>query len=300
MWSFSKRLSGGITSALHGSEKENHRDMQTNVVISKAIGDNPIKREEDDSLGRTSSARVFADQVSRLDFSEGVVVGILGPWGSGKTSFINLARPEWERAEIRAVDFNPWMFSGAEQLVESFFIELAAQLKIHPDLAETGRNLEEYGEMFAGMGWLPIVGPWIERVKATSDLIATLLKRRREGVSGKRKKLTEALEKLEKPVIVVIDDVDRLSTSEIRDIFKLIRVTVNFPNIIYVVAFDRARVETALEDQGLPGRDYLEKILQVAIDLPAIPDEVLNAQIFSTIDKSLVGISNAGHFDQKI
>ena len=59
--------------------------------------------------------------------------------------------------------------------------------------------------------------------------------------------------------------------SEIRDIFKLVRLTANFPNIIYIVAFDRNRVEKALAEQGLPGRDYLEKILQVAFDLPVVP-----------------------------
>ena len=34
---------------------------------------------------------------------------------------------------------------------------------------------------------------------------------------------------------MVVDDVDRLSGSEIRDMFKLIRLTANFPNIVYIV-----------------------------------------------------------------
>ena len=71
---------------------------------------------------------------SNIDTTEGVVVGVLGPWGSGKTSFINLARNEFEKAKkIPILDFNPWMFSGTAQIVESFFIELAAQLLKKPD-----------------------------------------------------------------------------------------------------------------------------------------------------------------------
>ena len=66
-------------------------------------------------------ARSFAVQVLSLDVSEGMVVGVLGPWGSGKTSFVNLARVHLEEAGIPILDFNPWMFSGAEQLVEAFF-----------------------------------------------------------------------------------------------------------------------------------------------------------------------------------
>ena len=54
------------------------------------VGDNPIRRREDDLLGREKPARSFASQVLELDASEGLVVGVLGAWGSGKTSFVNL------------------------------------------------------------------------------------------------------------------------------------------------------------------------------------------------------------------
>ena len=115
------------------------------------VGDNPIKNPEDDAIGRISTAQNFAQHVLALDTKEGVVVGVLGPWGSGKTSFINLARNEFEKAEVPILDFNPWMFSGTAQLVELFFVELATQLKVRRkvrrDLAEIGESLEAYGEL---------------------------------------------------------------------------------------------------------------------------------------------------------
>ncbi len=92
-------------------------------------GDNPIKRSDDDVIGRAVEANKFARNVLELDTSEGAVVGVLGPWGSGKTSFINLAREEFEKARVPILDFNPWMFSGTTQLIQAFFIELSAQLK---------------------------------------------------------------------------------------------------------------------------------------------------------------------------
>jgi predicted KAP-like P-loop ATPase len=80
-----------------------------------------IRRAEQDSLGRSGVAESFARQVLALDVTEGVVVGVLGKWGSGKTSFVNLVRTEFARAGATILDFNPWMFSGAQQLVESLF-----------------------------------------------------------------------------------------------------------------------------------------------------------------------------------
>jgi hypothetical protein len=122
---------------------------------TKVRGDNPIRQSEDDTLGRTSAARSFARQVLGLDASEGVVVGVLGPWGSGKTSFFNLARPEFDIAEVAILEFNPWMFSGANQLLESFFIELSAQLRLRPGLAELGENLADYGSILFSLGTFP-------------------------------------------------------------------------------------------------------------------------------------------------
>ena len=263
-------------------------------------GDNPILKAEDDVLGRSKAAKAFAGQVLYFDTSKGLVVGVLGAWGSGKTSFINLARADFDDEGITVLDFNPWMFSGADQLVESFFVELAAQLRISPGLAEVGRYLEEYGETFSGMAWLPLVGPWIERSRDVTKFLGKLLQRRKEGIGGGRAKLEEILAGLDKPIVVVLDDIDRLTTSEIRDVFKLVRLTASFPNIVYILAFDRIRVEEALAEQGLSGRDYLEKILQVTFDLPVAANQALNRQISTEVDRALTDIDNPGTFDEQL
>ncbi|MDX2008195.1 MAG: P-loop NTPase fold protein [Meiothermus sp.] len=264
------------------------------------VADNPIRKPEEDLLGRNTYAQSFARHVLALDVTDGAVVGVLGAWGSGKTSFVNLARAEFEKAGIPVVDFNPWMFSGAEQLIEKFFIEVSAQLKNKKDFAEIAKNLAEYGEIFSDLKWLPVVGPWIERVSETSKALKSFIERRKGGIGGQRQKLTQTLNALHQPIVVVLDDIDRLSSAEIRDIFKVVRLTASFPKVIYILAFDRTRVEQALSDDGVPGRAYLEKILQVAIDIPAIPSQVMHSQILEAIDKSLQGIDKPGVFNQDI
>ncbi len=285
------------------AESDNdHAQVESSPQLGKPAGgvpaDNPITKPEDDALGRAKFAQAFADQILTLDSSEGVVVGVLGPWGAGKTSFVNLACARLNQCGIAVLEFNPWMFSGADQLVQAFFVELSAQLKLRHDYAELGKLVDDYGEAFSGLGWLPLVGPWIERGRAATRIVGKLLERRKKGIRATRLKVREALEKLEKPIVVILDDIDRLTTPEIRDVFKLVRLTANFPKIIYLLAFDRIRVEQALGEQGIPGRDYLEKILQIGIDLPAVPDGVLSSQIFKAIDGVLAGIENRGRFDE--
>lgn len=266
------------------------------LMVSDA--DNPLVEGSKDALGRRQSAAKFAGQILEMDVSGGVVVGVLGPWGSGKTTFVNFARETLGANAIPIVDFNPWMFSGADQLVERFFIEVGAELKLKPGMAEIGKDFEEYGELFSGLGWLPIVGPWIERARGGAKILGKLMSSRREGVRGRRERLEAALNKLETPLVVVLDDIDRLTTTEIRDVFKLVRLTASFPKVVYVLAFDRNRVEQALSEQGIPGRDYLEKILQFAIDLPAVPPKVLDSQVFLGIDAALNDVEKPGPFDE--
>lgn len=259
--------------------------------MSQVAGDSPISDPTADTLGRRASATSFADQVFALDASEGLVVGVLGPWGSGKTSFVNLARTRLNERGAAIVDFNPWMFSGTDQLVDAFFVEVGAQVKLKPGLAHLGDDIQELGEAFSGLGWLPLVGATIERAISISRAIAKAMQKRRQGVAHRRQKLKEKLTALDSPIIVVLDDIDRLTTDEIRAVFRLVRLTASFPNVIYVVAFDRARIEAALSDHGTTGRAYLEKILQLTVELPVVPFAVLTRQVTDALDHVLDGMN---------
>src|SRR5215207_11524466 len=232
--------------------------------------DEPIRNPEDDQLGRANLAAMIAGEIRNIDASEGFVVGVLGPWGSGKTSLINLIRTELSKEPaVTILEFNPWMFSGTDQLIERFFVELSEQLGHGPDKLDKVADLfAQYSKVLAPLKYLPIASSLFEGAKELGEAIKALLEERKGGVEEHRQRLRKALGELNKPIVVVIDDVDRLSTNEIRDVFKLVRLTANFPKVIYIVAFDRSRVEHALTENGLSGRDYLEKIIQAAYDMP--------------------------------
>ena len=225
-------------------------------------------------------------------------MGVLGPWGSGKTSLINLVRDHLsEPPGLTVLEFNPWLFSGADQLLESFFLEVGAQFRGQTDrLADLADDLEAYGEVVAPLKWLPIIGVWVERARSVTKALKKIQDRRKGGVLAQRDRLAAKLANLEAPVVIVIDDIDRLRTNEIREIFKLVRLTANFPNIVYLLAFDRARVENALSEEGLVGRDYLEKILQVAHDIPVMPETAVTRLLGEALDQVLNELEDVGPF----
>lgn len=264
-----------------------------------AAGDNPIDDPLADRLGRRAAAGHLATELRDLDASEGYVFAVTGPWGSGKTSLVNMIRKTLaDEPVLPVVDFNPWMFSGAAELVDHFFQELSAQLRLKGGrLGKLASDVEAYGELLSPFGLLPVIGGWFDRARQNAGAVRRYQERRRGSVTEQRKKLAEALRMLEQPVVVVIDDIDRLETGEIRDIFKLVRLTASFPNVIYLLAFDRVRVEQALTDTGFDGRAYLEKIVQLGVEIPAIPDTILVRQLTEALDAAINDLGVPERFD---
>jgi hypothetical protein len=261
--------------------------------------DNPIHESSEDLLDRERHAAQFALEILKADASDGLVIGILGKWGTGKTSFINLMRPTFAAQKATTIDFNPWMFSGSQQLADIFFSELAAQLKLKSDLKDVAAAIEEYGESMSSIASIPIIGAWYGAGLSLTKLANKIIKNRRGGILPLRTKVKNALSELSEPVVVVLDDVDRLTTEEIRDIFKLVRSTASFPNLIYLLAFDRLRVEAALNEQGASGREYIEKILQLTVDLPSIPEPLLQEQLFLALDDAFKDVTIETEIDQQ-
>lgn len=104
-----------------------------------------------------------------------------------------------------------------------------------------------------------------------------------------RKDLETRLRKLKQPLIIFVDDIDRLEPEQIRLIFRQIKVNANLPNIVFVLLFQPSIVVKALEPvAGAEGSDYLEKIIQANFDLPAVPARRI-AEIFSEQLQSVVG-----------
>ncbi len=103
-----------------------------------------------------------------------------------------------------------------------------------------------------------------------------------------KNEIVKELSDREKKIVIVIDDIDRLNQSEIRQIFRLIRINADFPNTIYLLAFDRNIVEQNLEEQaGVSGKNYLDKIVQVQFNLPMAHRSKISIFLFDELARIL-------------
>lgn len=238
-------------------------EMTGEEAESIGQGDSPIKSLEEDRLGRRPFAEALAAEIMAAP-ARGYVMGVTGPWGSGKTSILNMTVDSLGDDAL-VVQFNPWMFSGTEILVASFFEEIGKQLEQRESkLRGIAGKLATYGHMLSPLASLVGAGT---PVSGAADVLAMMSAG--PSVFEQRQELREILKDLDRRLVVIVDDVDRLRPQEVLDIVRLVRLVGDFPNTLYLLAFDRDRVEECLGEGNVErGRAYLEKIVQVTHGVP--------------------------------
>jgi len=218
----------------------------TTVYNFELGADKPLTNPKDDQLGYASFARHLAESICNMSPVEGLVLAIYGPWGSGKTTLLNFVvhylqqRPS-ERPVI--VPFNPWWFSGHEDLTRRFFARLQAVLSKEKVVKEDLRK------KIADLAELLSEAPLPSSLRWTGKLLGKLASGKHKEVPELKEEIADALRKLKLKILVIIDDIDRLSADEIRQLFRVIKTVADFPYCVYLLAFDKTVAIKALEVQ---------------------------------------------------
>ena len=238
----------------------------SDIDVDMLLPDSPLDDPDAYALNFAPFAKRLADCVSEMIPVAGLVIAINGTWGSGKSTILNfvdhyLRDLDEDKAPI-VVRFNPWWFTGREDLVLQFFDHLQR------GLGNGEGEYKEVREALARLAGLVSKLP-VPYLKEGGDIAKDLLKPKWETVPGLKEKIANGLKGLDRRVVVMIDDIDRLDKEEIRVLFGAIKGVADFPNVCYLMAFDRGLVAHALADvQCRNGEDYLAKIIQVPIPLP--------------------------------
>lgn len=245
-----------------------------------------------DKFNRLSFARRIGEViVSRRD-SSSLAIGIYGAWGEGKTTVFNFVERSLESSSnIICVRFNPLFFRDEEKLLLSFFKTLADALnrKLTTRAEDIGKWLAKCGEIISPLSLADSTGS----VRGSGQLfqkIGNLFSQ--VELEENKKRIEEILEKENKKLVIFIDDIDRLDKSEIQSIFKLVKLSADFKNTIYLLAFDEEKVASAISEKYgsgdvEAGRSFLEKIIQVPLPLPQVSFSSLQRFCFECVEEAL-------------
>src|SRR6266567_1074293 len=258
------------------------------------LPDDPIATKEKDLLHRYPLASRIAGMINRFEGNESLVIGIEGEWGTGKTSFINLILEDLRRANTLLIKFNPWNFSDQNELIKDFFDSLVDALKRTGGKEGEARakRIKEYASKLLKQSEVTL-SPEISALFLNIKLGEVRRTGGEEPLEKQKETINKLLKELGKRIIIVIDDIDRLDSYETKLIFKLVKMTANFANTIFLLAYDRGKVCERMNENGIKGDEYLKKIIQVSFTLPKPDPQDLFRILFSDIDASIQG------FDEK-
>lgn len=263
--------------------------------------DRPSSNPKEDLFGHTPFAKSLANSICRYSNSDGLVLALYGPWGSGKSTVLNYVRhflqQNSEDEQLVIVDFNPWWFSGQENLARAFLGQLQAVLPAkNKKFEKLGELLSDFAEGVGGL--IDLTGVTGGFGGKLGKLIAGFSKSKPKDVPALKVAITKILLEANQRILIIIDDIDRLTPDETRQLFTVIKALADFPNVIYLLAFDREVAANAIEAQsGLPGDRYLEKIIQVPFELPPVDRVVLLSAFTKRLDEVLLSTPE-GLFDQ--
>ncbi|HMS47709.1 KAP family P-loop NTPase fold protein [Candidatus Microthrix sp.] len=255
------------------------------------LGDDALAGHEPDRLGRTGFADRFVELVNSVaSQTPSAVLGLIGPWGSGKTSVLNLVRSGLGDDETwSVVDFNPWMVSDVDGLTREFLATVEAAL---PAQSSTRAKLSNYASRIAPYTSIAsILG--LDPSKAFDAAAEHLAGD--TSLEAERRSLEKSLEETGQRILVLIDDVDRLQGDELATLLKLVRLVGRLPRVFYVLAYDETTLLDVLgstdvaRDSPARALAYLDKIVQLRLDLPPVPQVLLDGLVDELLEHVLDG-----------
>lgn len=243
-------------------------------VTDKSLGKD---KELKDELGYKPYAELIASKIINSSFENSFAIGINGKWGLGKTSFMDLIKRKIDEDKngIIEIDFNPWYSHSEKAVIVDFFETL--QNKLSPANTSFSSQIEKYSNKLVELNKNTLT----QSIQLTSSIFSD-----EKSLADLKRKINKTLERLNKKIVIYIDDLDRLDSTELLEVMRLIRNTADFRNTFFVVAYDRNYVLNALEKHNpINLQNYLDKIFQLEITLPYFNKVILREKLSQLISK---------------
>jgi len=271
----------------HNAYRKQNSQRRGEVSSSQPalLGDAPITSKGEDRLKRSKFADRVAQRILSIPSgSKSFAIGITGKWGTGKTSFINLIKkslsqqqPEEDRIII---EFNAWRSSSPMTIVQDFFDLLTKELR-KEDVA-LAKNVYSYAKTLTHIN---------ENV-FTKSVLAIAEPFSNDSQNEIYDGINKTLEKINKQIVVLIDDLDRLDTAEVVEVLRIIRNTGAFANVVYIAAYDKDYVHEAVKTINRHNyQSFLEKIFQFEFNLPHFDSMILRSMLKEQLSAALSDIS---------
>ena len=247
----------------------------------KSLAKTKLLSDNNDVNNDELNRRFYAAKIVRLIESSSsetsFAIGINGKWGMGKTNLLNQIKSllAFKDNKFIIVEFNPWIYTNYEVMVNEYFNLLSENLyKYNSSITN---KLKDYSSRIFSSAREPYYKLIDLFVQESSN---------NTSISSRYSYINHTIKKSSKKIVVIIDDLDRLSGNEIFEVLKLIRSSASFANTFYVVAYDDEYVKNAIckIDGLINAEEYLMKIFQINLQLPQLNKNVILTKLVEYLE----------------
>lgn len=294
--------------------------VMNQLHTSRISSDLPIAGSTEDKFAFAPFAKEVVAHIFSEEQPESLVVGLSGRWGSGKTSLLNLIDEQLaclkiNEKEIITLRYVPWRVEDRKSMLGNFlplltekiegefekspvkssnFSDLFQPVKTYvkaienaePALKALAKTLSAFGFSFLEKG-----------LEVFKDVNSAMNEEKTPDIEYLHRSAYEALLELKIPVVVMIDDIDRLEPNEIVDLLRLVRATAQLPYITFILAYDQTHVISAVGDVlKVDGQEFVEKFVQLPIAVPVVDQSTLETIVRDRLTELFAGLGAAPYF----
>ena len=251
-------------------------------------------------LDRRKYANVLLDLVN--SYSNGFVLAINNKWGTGKTTFIKMWEQDLKDKEFQTVYFNAWENDFENNPLTALMGELKniTTKSTEPKFKIALKNASILSKHIAPIIVQSIADKYIN-TKEIKDAIVNVTKgindvfenevneyaKKKKGIIDFRKSLSEFIANTNegKPLIFLIDELDRCRPDYAVSILEQIKHFFSVPNIVFVLSIDKVQLGNSVK--GVYGSDridadeYLRRFIDIEYSIPEPESEIFYKYLYN-------------------
>jgi len=254
-------------------------------MTSLGLTDRPVGSLEEESLGVKDYMEALSEFVVTCETP--MTISIQADWGAGKTSMMNLVKAKLEEEKIETIWFNTWQFSQFNmgddlpisllgQFAKKFDVEEKSSIKKSLNFLKKGMKVAATtlaDKAVDGAGG--IIDAMFDDPNMDSSETIIILKDELSKAVTKKIRSTNS-----DRVVIFIDDLDRLVPDKAVELLETMKLFLDIPGCVFVLAIDYNVVVKGLEKKfgvsvdEAKGKSFFDKIIQLPFNLPVAQYDV--------------------------
>lgn len=227
-----------------------------------------------DLLNRGNVVRLLLNAIPYYSSSHSYVIGLVGDWGSGKTTIVNLVKKEFKNEKNKDIkfmhapdtedkDFDLWLYGSKQSMIKGLYDTFLSNMDVNYNSMLNDKFINNVSQVVAGV---PKVG----------GIISTLLPFNTgsyRDVFALREKLSKYIKSTRKHYVLCVENLDRANNQQIILLLKLINSVFDLPNVTYVLLYSERRLNDILQGTDSVNTTYADKVINLEIKIPTYSDK---------------------------